>query len=366
MKILVSGGGTGGHIYPALSLVDALKERDSQVEVLYIGTEKGLESKIVAERGLPFKSLDVQGIRRSLSIDNFITVYKYLTATRKAKRIIKEFQPDIVVGTGGYVCAPVVRAAAGLNIPTLIHEQNSLPGITNKFLAKKVDRVAICFEEARKHFANEAHKVVLTGNPRASEVAGAKPRPKSALGLNPYKKTVLISGGSRGAEPINEAFISKISDYEQAGFEVVFVTGERHYEEIKGKIPEVDALKNVQIRPFISNMPEYLVAIDLYVGRSGATFLSEVTALGVPSILIPSPWVTENHQEFNARSVTDHGGGALLLEAELTGERLFEEIKRIMENNQLQASMKKITKKLGIPDASERLLEVVDELLKKG
>jgi len=366
MKILVSGGGTGGHIYPALSLVKALKERDPQVEVLYIGTEKGLENKIVTGQGLPFKSLDVQGIRRSLSLENFITVYKYLTATKKAKKIVKDFQPDIVVGTGGYVCAPVVRAAAGLKIPTLIHEQNSLPGITNKFLAKKVDKVAICFDEARNHFPNLEHKVVLTGNPRASEVAGTKERPKSALGLNPYKKTVLISGGSRGAEPINEAFISQIADFEKAPYEVVFVTGEAHYEAIKGRIPQAEHLKNVQIRPFINNMPEYLVSIDLYVGRSGATFLSEVTALGVPSILIPSPWVTENHQEFNARSVTDHGGGTLLLEADLNGERLLAEINKVMENRQLHGSMKQITKKLGIPDASKRLLDVVDELLKKG
>ncbi|MCL1949619.1 MAG: undecaprenyldiphospho-muramoylpentapeptide beta-N-acetylglucosaminyltransferase [Turicibacter sp.] len=366
MRILVSGGGTGGHIYPALSLVKALQERDPGVEVLYIGTKLGLENKIVAEQGLDFLPLDVQGIRRSLSLSNLVTAYKYLTATSKAKNIIKKFQPDIVVGTGGYVCAPVVRAAAGLEIPTIIHEQNSLPGITNKFLAKKVSKIAICFEEARNHFPGLSDKIVLTGNPRASEVALTKLRPKSALGLNPYKKTVLISGGSRGAEPINEAFIEKIRDYEAAPYEVLFVTGEKHYEDILSRIPGHEALKNVQIRPFIANMPQYLVATDLYVGRSGATFLSEVTALGVPSILIPSPWVTENHQEFNARSITDHGGGTLVLEAELTGDSLLREINKVMEDHSLHASMKRMTKKLGIPDASGRLLAVVDGLLEKG
>jgi len=363
MRILVTGGGTGGHIYPALAIVRALKEIDNQLEVLYIGTKRGLEKDIVEREGLAFKYIEIAGFKRSLSFENVKTIFKFLKSVSVSKKYIKDFNPDVVVGTGGYVCGPVVFSAARLKKPTLIHEQNSLPGITNKFLAKFADKIAICFEEARAFFP--ADKVVLTGNPRASEVAGTLPVGKAALGLNPNKKTVLISGGSRGAEPINDAFTSMIQNYEQADYEVVFVTGESHYETIRGKIEGVDLLKNVHLLPFIDHMPQYLVSIDLFVGRSGATFLSEITALGVPSILIPSPYVTENHQEHNARSVTDHGGGSLILEKELTGERLFTEINRILGDAELHKKMGEITKQLGIPDATQRIMTVLNEIMKK-
>ena len=363
MRVLVTGGGTGGHIYPALAIVRALQEVDDQLEVLYVGTEKGLERDIVSREGLPFKHIEIAGFRRSLSFENIKTIMKFFKSVSISKKYIKEFQPDVVIGTGGYVCGPVVYSAAKLKIPTIIHEQNSLPGVTNKFLARYVNKVAICFEEARSYFPE--NKVVLTGNPRATEVAGTLKVGKSALGLNPHKKTVMISGGSRGAEPINDAIIEMIKYYENADYEVVFVTGDKHFEAIKGRIEEVDQLKNVHILPFINNMPQYLVNMDLFVGRSGATFLAEVTALGVPCILIPSPYVTANHQEFNARSLTDHGGGILLLERELTGQRLYNEIDRVMKDEQLRLNMQNTSKQLGIPDAAQRLITVMNEIIEK-
>lgn len=363
MRVLVTGGGTGGHIYPALAIVRALQEVDDQLEVLYVGTEKGLERDIVSREGLPFKHIEIAGFRRSLSFENVKTIMKFFKSVSISKKYIKEFQPDVVIGTGGYVCGPVVYSAAKLKIPTIIHEQNSLPGVTNKFLARYVNKVAICFEEARSYFPE--NKVVLTGNPRATEVAGTLKVGKSALGLNPHKKTVMISGGSRGAEPINDAIIEMIKYYENADYEVVFVTGDKHFEAIKGRIEEVDQLKNVHILPFINNMPQYLVNMDLFVGRSGATFLAEVTALGVPCILIPSPYVTANHQEFNARSLTDHGGGILLLERELTGQRLYNEIDRVMKDEQLRLNMQNTSKQLGIPDAAQRLITVMNEIIEK-
>ena len=361
VRVLLTGGGTGGHIYPALSMIKAIKEKDPDATFLYIGTPDGLEAKIVPAASLKFKSVRVSGIRRSLSLENFKTACRFLTAIGASKRLIKEFNPDIVIGTGGYVCGPVVYAATKLKYKTLIHEQNSLPGITNKFLARYVDGIMVCFEEAKKYFPTE--KVVLTGNPRASEVSTTLKLGKTALGLNSRKKTVLISGGSRGARPINDAFISMIKTYEEADFEVIFVTGEVHYESVMKQLVDVEKFKNVKIMPFISDMPRYLVSIELFVGRSGATFLSEITALGVPSILIPSPYVAENHQEFNARSVTDHGGGVLILERDLTGEVLHDEIVRILNDDERLMLMKVATKNLGIPDASTRILSVIDELI---
>ena len=362
MRVMLCGGGTGGHIYPALSIVNALKEANSDVEVLYIGTENGLESEIVAKASIPFKSIEVSGFRRKLSFDNVKSVIRFLTAKKLSKKYIREFRPDVVIGTGGYVCAPVVYAAAKLGVPTVIHEQNSLPGITNKFLARFVDCVLICFADAGKYFSDV--RVVLTGNPRASEVVNTLRLGKTAMGLSAGKKTVLISGGSRGAKPINDAFVARIAEYERADFEVVFVTGDVHYDDICGQIAGLGEFRNVSVRPFIDDMPKFLVNVDLFVGRSGATFLSEITALGVPSVLIPSPYVTENHQEFNARSVTDHGGGVLILERDLNGERLFDEISRVMSDDSMLRSMQDATKKLGIPDATKRILDVIDELVK--
>jgi len=361
VRVLLTGGGTGGHIYPALSMMKAIKEEYPDSMFLYIGTPDGLESKIVPDSGIDFKSIRVSGFRRSLSLENFKTIYRFVTSIRTAKKYIKEYNPDIVIGTGGYVCAPVVYAAAKLKVKTIIHEQNSLPGVTNKFLARYVDKILICFEEARKYFADD--KVVLTGNPRATEVATTLKIGKTALGLNPHKKTVLISGGSRGARPINDAFIEMIEKYEKSDFEVVFVTGAVHYDSICEQIGNVDTLKNVKVMPFIADMPKFLVSIDLFVGRSGATFLSEITALGVASILIPSPYVAENHQEFNARSVTDHGGGTLILEYDLTGDVLYNEITRLLNDEETLIAMRKATKKLGIPDANTRILSVINELI---
>jgi len=360
VRVLLTGGGTGGHIYPALSMRNAIKERYPDSIFLYVGTTDGLESKIVPEAGVDFKPINISGFKRNLSLENFKTLYRFVTSVRIAKRYIKEFNPDIVIGTGGYVCAPVVYAAAKLKIKTIIHEQNSLPGITNKFLARYVDKILICFEETRKYFLED--KVILTGNPRASEVAKTLKTGKIALGLSQHKKTVLICGGSRGAYPINNAFITALEKYEASNFEVVFVTGAVHYDAICEQIDDVN-LKNIKIMPFVSDMPKYLVSIDLFVGRAGATTLSEITALGVASVLIPSPYVAENHQEFNARSITDHGGGILILEYDLTKDVLYDEITTLLNNEDVLASMRKKSKKLGIPDASTRILNVIEELI---
>lgn len=361
MRILLSGGGTGGHIYPAISIAKEIKKKNPNANIMYIGTPNGLESDIVPKHGLNFESIQVSGLKRSLSLQNFKTLYHFITSIRKSKKIIKAFKPDVVIGTGGYVCAPVVYAAAKLNVKTIIHEQNSLPGVTNKFLSKYVDKVLICFEEARKYFP--ADKVILTGNPRATEVANTIKLGKTAIGLNPNKKVVLISGGSRGAKPINDAFLKDINRYEQADFQTVFVTGAIHFDNVIASINGYEQLKNVKILPFIEDMPKFLVSIDLFIGRSGATFLSEITALGVPSILIPSPYVSENHQEFNARSVTDHDGGVLMLESTLTADTLFEETSRLVADESRLKLMKKNAKSLGIPDALSRIIKVIEDLI---
>lgn len=364
MKIAVSGGGTGGHIYPALALIREIQKKDKNVEFLYIGTEKGLESKLVPRENIPFKSIHITGFKRKISFENVKTVLRFLKGVRGSKKMLKEFQPDVVIGTGGYVCGPVVYGAAKMGIPTIVHEQNSIPGLTNKFLSRYVDKVAICFEEAREFFPEK--KVVLTGNPRASEVLGQDGiKGRLSSGLKLKVPTVLIFGGSRGARPINEAIVKSLTELSSKPYQVLYVTGDVHYEEVKKEVELVGNPDNVIIKPFIHNMPEVLAGVDLTVSRAGATTLAELTSLGIPSILIPSPYVTDNHQEKNALALSDNGAARLLLEKDLTGPKLVENIDQILGNEERLADMKKAAKKLGIPDAAARLHSLMKDLAEK-
>lgn len=364
MKIAVSGGGTGGHIYPALALIREIQKKDENVEFLYIGTEKGLESKLVPMENIPFKSIHITGFKRKLSFENVKTVLRFLKGVRDSKKMLKEFKPDVVIGTGGYVCGPVVYAAAKMGIPTIVHEQNSVPGLTNKFLSRYVDKIAICFEEAREFFPEQ--KVVLTGNPRASEVLGQDGiKGRLSAGLKLKIPTVLIFGGSRGARPINEAVVKSLTELSGKPYQVLYVTGDVHFEDVRKEVELVGNPGNVIIKPFIHNMPEVLSGVDLTVARAGATTLAELTSLGIPSILIPSPYVTDNHQEKNARALSENGAARLLLEKDLTGPKLVESIDQILGREEKLADMKKAAKKLGIPDAAQRLYRLMEELANK-
>lgn len=363
MKIAVSGGGTGGHIYPALALIREIQKRHKDAKVIYIGTLNGLESKIIPKENIPFKSIHITGFRRKLSFENVKTVLRFIKGVRDSRKILKEFKPDIVVGTGGYVCGPVVYAAAKLKIPTIIHEQNSVPGLTNKFLSRYVKKIAICFEQAREFFPPE--KVVFTGNPRASEVLGQDGiKGRLSVGLSTTTPSVLIFGGSRGARPINETVIKLLPEFAGKPYQVLYITGEVHYEEVKKEVELVGNPKNVAIKPFIHNMPEVLAGMDLVVSRAGATTLAEITSLGIPAILIPSPYVTNNHQEKNANSLSEHGAAKVMLEKDLTSNGLVTAIDRILLNKETLKEMKANSKKIGVPDSAARLYNVIIDLIK--
>lgn len=365
MKIVVSGGGTGGHIYPALALIREIQKENIDAEFLYIGTEQGLEGNLVPRENIPFKSIHISGFKRKLSVDNIKTIYRFIKGVADSKKMLKEFKADVVIGTGGYVCGPVVYAAAKLGIPTIIHEQNSVPGLTNKFLSRYVNKVAICFEEARSFFPSE--KVVFTGNPRASEVLeqdGVKGR--LSVGLKLDEPAVLIFGGSRGAKPINEAVVKSLSEFGNKPYQILYITGDVHFNAVLKEVELVGNPTNVIIKPFVHNMPEVLAGIDLTVSRAGATTLAELTSLGIPSILIPSPYVTNNHQEKNALALSEHGAAKLLVEKELTSKKLVEEIDRILLDQEQLAAMKKSAKELGVQDAAARLYSIMKELTRYG
>ncbi|WP_340085237.1 undecaprenyldiphospho-muramoylpentapeptide beta-N-acetylglucosaminyltransferase [Siminovitchia sp. FSL H7-0308] len=364
MKIVVSGGGTGGHVYPALALIRTIKEKHPDTQFLYIGTEKGLEANIVQRENIPFKKIHITGFKRSLSLENIKTIMRFFKGVRECKKMLKAFQPDVVIGTGGYVSAPVVYAAAKLKIPAVIHEQNSVPGLTNKFLSRYVQKVAICFESSRQFFPGQ--KVVLTGNPRASEVIGKKGSGRlNQFGLKEHIPTALIFGGSRGARPINEAVIKSLSQFANKPYQVLYITGETHYGDVEEEVALIGRSPNVAIVPFIHNMEEVLADVAVVVGRAGATSLAEITALGLPAILIPSPYVTNNHQEKNASVLTSAGAAIMLPEKELTSQRLVAAIDEILLDHEILDSMSEASKNLGMPDATKRLYNVLLSVVNK-
>lgn len=361
MRVVVSGGGTGGHIYPALSLIKEIKKQEPNAEILYIGTKNGLESELVPRENIPFETIEISGFKRKLSFENVKTLVRFFKGVTRAKQIIKKFKPDVVVGTGGYVCGPVVYSAAKLGIPTVIHEQNSIPGLTNKFLSRYVEKVVTSFDEAGQYFPKE--KTVLLGNPRAQEVVDLDEAKNSGeIELVSGKKTVLIVGGSRGARPINDAFLEALPEVAKLDYQFIYVTGQVHFEKVMKEVENIGNPANVIVKSFIHHMPQVLASVDLIVCRAGATTLAEITALGLPSILIPSPYVTNNHQEKNARALSDKGAAILRLECDLNAKTLVEDVIAIFEGNNRWQDMHLKAKALGMPQAATEFYQLLSSL----
>ncbi|BDR58305.1 undecaprenyldiphospho-muramoylpentapeptide beta-N-acetylglucosaminyltransferase [Xylocopilactobacillus apicola] len=358
MKVIFTGGGTGGHIYPALSLIEKIRQNCPNSEILFVGSDRGLEKRLTSELGIPFVSLDVQGLRRSLSLDNLKTGFKFLRALPQSKKLLQKFKPDIVVGTGGYVSAPLIFEAAKMKVKTIIFEPNSYPGLTNQWLGKKVDRVAIVNPEAANYFP--ASKIVRTGNPRSQEIYEASMQENSQENSLPK---VLIFGGSLGALKINEITQQLISEYDFENFKLIFATGRRYYDSHRDVLKQLGQKENVDICPYIDQMTQLLPQISLIVSRSGATTIAEITALGVPAILIPSPNVTHDHQTYNAKSLSDVNASILLPENELSSPELYELINSLIQDPIRLKEMKEKSFELGQRDAADQFIKVMKELV---
>lgn len=314
MKILLAGGGTAGHINPALAIADYAVKKDKSTKVLFIGTERGMERKRVPEAGYDIKFVKVEGLSKKISYKNFKALIHMLTAKKKCKKIIREFAPDIVIGTGGYVCAPAVMAANSLNIPTLIHEQNVFPGSAIKLLGKTSSVTAISFEDSRKYLA-DAKELLYTGNPiRESILDCNRADARRTLGLGD-EKFIVFFGGSLGAEAINRVATQYIKNLKDSNsIKVLFATGERNYDTVMSEFADYKIPDNITVSPYIHNMDIVMNAADLLVCRSGAITVSEVASLGKAAIFVPSPNVTHNHQEYNARALSDSGAAVTILE----------------------------------------------------
>ncbi|CAM3317363.1 MULTISPECIES: undecaprenyldiphospho-muramoylpentapeptide beta-N-acetylglucosaminyltransferase [Saccharibacillus] len=355
MRVVLTGGGTGGHIYPALAIAEQLKADKPDTEFLYVGGKRGLENTIVPATGMRFETLDITGFRRNLSADNIKTVLRFLRGVQASSELLEKFKPDVVIGTGGYVCGPVVYAAHKLRIPTLIHEQNAIPGLTNRFLSRYVNTVAVSFDGTQDQFP-KARRVMYSGNPRATTVHSADAAEGfRLLGLPQGTPVVLVVGGSIGAKAINEAMLQMVPDIvRMPDVHFVYVTGKRYYEEAKRTLEEAPWVtpSNLHVLPYVERMPEVLAASTLVVSRAGASFLAEVTSLGIPAVLIPSPNVTNNHQEVNARALEEDGAAIVILERELGGESLFAAVEAVMRDEYLRTRMAERSAELGKPDSA--------------
>ncbi|EEU21180.1 undecaprenyldiphospho-muramoylpentapeptide beta-N-acetylglucosaminyltransferase [Lactobacillus mulieris] len=366
MRVIFTGGGTGGHIYPILAIIERLKETgiSNDDEILFVGTERGLESKIVPRAGINFKTIEIQGFSRKNLIKNIETIKLFMKATKKARKIISEFKPDVVLGTGGYVSGAIVYEAAKMGIPTLIHESNSVVGLANKFLGHYVDKICYTFDDAAKQFS-EKKKLIQTGNPRSQQVLNLnleKIDLAQKWSLNPQMPTVLVFGGSRGALAINRAMESALSELSKKPYQVIWATGQYYYGSVKEKLAGKDIPKNLRIVPYIDNMPALLPQMSCVVSRSGATSLAEFTALGVPVVLIPSPNVTHNHQMKNALDMEKAGAALVIPENDLNPNNFVSSIDHILLDSEYASKMSKASKKLGVPDSADQIITVMKAL----
>ena len=357
MRVIVAAGGTGGHIYPALAIIERIKKENKKCEVLYLGTTDRMEKDIVPKRGIPFRGLEIKGLDRKHILNNFSVLKKFFRAIRDAKDIIKEFKPDIVIGVGGYITAPVLYAAHKLGIKTMIHEQNSIPGLSNKFLAKFVDTICVSLPGSISYFPKK--KTVYTGNPRSEEILNISKVKKSKYGFKDSKKLVLVVMGSLGSTTMTKKLKSTISEFNNKDYQVLVVTGKAYYDDYK----DIEVPKNVVLIPYTEELIQIMKDTDLMVSRAGASTISEITGIGLPSILVPSPYVTHNHQYLNAKELEDAGACRILEEKDFSADTLCKMIDEVLADKEGYLKMKEASSKFGIRDSLTRIYQEIEKLV---
>lgn len=368
-RVILSGGGTGGHIYPAITIAREL-EKIEDVEFLFVGTPNGMESKIVPKEGYSFVSIPAYGLKRSLTLKNVFILLKTVKSLWIARSIIHKFKPDVVIGTGGYVCGPILLAAALLNIPTLIQEQNVIPGITNKILSRFVDVIALGYKEAKSRFPHN-DKCVYTGNPIRPDVIQTKrEESRKALGIAPDTFMILVTGGSRGANSINQSMIGVHEHFKNDEHVSLYhITGTLGYDKIKEAVNASDdgrVGKNGRIVRYEYNMPRALAAADLVICRAGAVSLAELSARALPAILIPYPYAAEDHQTFNARVFVANGAAKMIVDKYLTDKELIQDISYLMNKPSALHNMSDASGELGKVYAGRDIARLALELTQQG
>jgi UDP-N-acetylglucosamine--N-acetylmuramyl-(pentapeptide) pyrophosphoryl-undecaprenol N-acetylglucosamine transferase len=360
-KFILSGGGTGGHIYPAIAIANELKQRYPQCEILFVGASDKMEMQKVPQAGYKIIGLWIAGIQRRLTLDNAMFPIKLMSSLLKSRKIVKQFKPDVVIGTGGFASGPLLKAASGMGVPTVVQEQNSYPGITNKWLAKNADKVCVAYEGLEQFFP--AGKIVLTGNPVRQDlldVASKKEEAAATFGLNPYKKTVLVLGGSLGSRRINQLIDKEISWLLAQDVQLIWQCGKLYYEEYRHHGDK----EGVNVLSFIDRMDLVYAAADVVISRSGASSVSELCVVGKPVLFIPSPNVAEDHQTKNAQAIADKQGAVMLKESQLDTQ--FQPVfKSLLDSEEKRHQLGSNIKKLARPNATNDIVEEIIKLLKR-
>jgi UDP-N-acetylglucosamine--N-acetylmuramyl-(pentapeptide) pyrophosphoryl-undecaprenol N-acetylglucosamine transferase len=360
--LIISGGGTGGHIFPALAIANEFRERHPDADILFVGAEGRMEMTRVPEAGYRIIGLWISGIQRSLTLSNLLFPLKLLASLMKAKKIVREFKPDVVIGTGGYASGPIMMAATRKGIATVIQEQNSFAGLTNKQVAGKATRICVAYDGMEKYFPKD--KIVITGNPVRKDILQTSGKRADALthfGLENNKKTLLIIGGSLGARTINESVLGRLSLLRDANVQVIWQTGKVYYDSYIEKLKDQD-LSSVRVLAFVREMDLAYAAADVVISRSGALAVSELCIAGKPAILVPSPNVAEDHQTRNAMALVEKNAALLISDRE-AADKLIPEVIRLLQDDSRKRSLSENITKLARPNATRDIVNEIEKLL---
>lgn len=371
MRVIVSAAGTAGHINPAISIANKIRENEPDSEIIFIGTNRGLENDLVPRAGFKLKRIEAYGLKKEISIQNLKHILKTIRSTKEVKKIMDDFKPDIVIGTGGYICGPVFAAATSKKIPTVLHESNAYPGKAVKMFAKDVDCVLVGFEDAKQRLQN-AKKVVVTGNPtkiKKLEISNEnKKKILADLKVKDDLPIVLVFGGSQGAQAINEATVDLIKANLNQDYQMIWATGRNQYDVVKESFEKLNIsignIKNVKAVPYIYNMEELINIADLVICRSGAMTITELAICGKPAIFIPLPSKSANRQEDNARVLENLGAAKIILNNELTGEKLAKEIKDMIKDKFKLQEMGKLATKIAPSKVEEKIYDELIQIIK--
>lgn len=370
MKVLIAAAGTAGHINPGLAIANKIKEKNKGAKIVFIGTTRGLENDLVPRAGYELKTIEAYGLSKKISIDTLQKNIKTLKGFIQAGKIVKEFEPDIVIGTGGYICGAVISAAKKNNIPTLLHESNAFPGKAVKLLAPKTDTILISFEDARNRI-KRAKNIVFTGTPvkiKKREYTNIeKEKILKELGLNNSKRIILIFGGSQGAKKINEAIVELLINKQNDSYQIIWATGPKQYDIVKAEFEKnsisMNNIKNAKILPYIYNMEEAMNIADVIIARSGAMTITEISNLGKPSILIPLPNVSQDHQLFNAKVLEKIEAAKIILNDDLNNNNLNESIHEIIDSEDILMKMSKNATKVSTQNVEEKIYKEIERLI---
>ena len=362
LKVIISGGGTGGHIFPAVSIANAIKGIDPEADILFVGAEGRMEMQRVPDAGYPIIGLPIEGFDRKNPFKNIRVLWKILKCQLKARSIIRDFKPQVVVGVGGYASGPTLKTAGQMGIPTLIQEQNSYAGVTNKLLAKSASKICVAYEGMERFFP--ADKIILTGNPVRQQLLNTTITHEQAVmqfGLNPTLPTILIIGGSLGARTINESVLAALDDIRQSGIQIIWQTGKFYSQHIAEELAKHSKIANLYVSDFISNMDVAYAAADLVISRAGASSISELCMLGKPCILVPSPNVAEDHQTKNALALV-HRDAALMVKDADAPQQLIKLAMEVVRDTQQLTSLSSHIKEMALPDSANIIAQEVIKL----